>query len=74
MDWVALPLVVSSATVAIVSAVIIAMSKRVDRKHAAALDYEQRVWEAKSTAHIDLIRAYNLIIKKSSTYGRGPRL
>jgi hypothetical protein len=55
MDWIALASVVSSAAVAILTLVINALTKRGDRKHAASLDFEKRVWETKSGALLDLI-------------------
>ncbi|WP_157108492.1 hypothetical protein [Aldersonia kunmingensis] len=41
-----------------------ALSKRGDRKHAAAIDYEQRVWEAKSAALIDIIRVSDQMMEE----------
>jgi hypothetical protein len=55
MDWIALASVVSSAVVAILTLVINALTKRGDRKHAASLDFEKRVWETKSGALLNLI-------------------
>lgn len=47
--------VVSAAVVAIWSKIIDARSKREDRQHARALDYEGRVWQAKNEALRGLI-------------------
>jgi hypothetical protein len=55
MDWIALASVVSSGVVAVLTLVINALTKRGDRKHAASLDFEKRVWEVKNSALLNLI-------------------
>lgn len=62
VDWIAFASVVSSGTVALATLVVNAATKRGDRQHAAALDYEKRVWEAKSAALIEVIGACEAII------------
>ena len=61
MDWIALASVLTTGTVAVVTVVSNALTKRGDRKHAAALDYEQRVWESKRAALVEVIGACEAI-------------
>jgi hypothetical protein len=61
MDWIALASVVTSGVVAVLTLVINALTKRGDRRHAASLDFEKRVWEAKSSALLKLITKCELI-------------
>jgi hypothetical protein len=53
--------VIATATVAIWSKLIDASTKREDRDHERALDYEQRVWQAKNDALKRLISACRFV-------------
>lgn len=54
-DWVALAGIASTALVAVAAQVGTALTKRVDRKQAFQLDFDKRVWEAKSAALVSVI-------------------
>lgn len=54
-DWVALAGIASTALVAVAAQVGTALTTRGDRKHTSQLDFEKRVWEAKSAALVSVI-------------------
>jgi hypothetical protein len=56
MDGTALASVISSGSVAALTLVINAMTKRGDRKYATNLEFQKRVWDIKSTALFEVIR------------------
>jgi hypothetical protein len=60
--------VVVTGGVAIWSKVIDARTKREDRQHARALDYEGRVWKAKSDALRNLISACRAVKQRAGIY------
>ncbi|MGV0804812.1 hypothetical protein [Mycolicibacterium setense] len=73
MDWTAIVSVSSSAAVAVVTLVANALSKRGDRQHATTLEFEKRVWEAKSGALLDLIAKCEMLrssMRASDSYER----
>jgi hypothetical protein len=56
MDGVALASVVSTGSVAVLTLVFNATTKRGDRKHDMNLEFQKRVWDTKSTALLSLIQ------------------
>ncbi|BBX06931.1 hypothetical protein [Mycolicibacterium aichiense] len=54
-DWVAIAGISGTAFVAITSQAVNALMKRGDRKHESQLDFEKRVWEAKSAALVEIV-------------------
>lgn len=55
VDWVALAGIGSTAAVGLGAQLGTALTKRGDRKHASQLDFDKRVWEAKSAALVSVI-------------------
>jgi hypothetical protein len=75
-DWTALVSVISSAVVAVVTLVVNALMRRGDRKHAVSLEFDKRVWDAKSTALLALIEKCDVIrmtIRESERHGAAYR-
>lgn len=56
MDGVALASVISTGSVAVLTLVFNAATKRGDRKHDMNLEFQKRVWDTKSTALLSLIQ------------------
>lgn len=54
-DWVAIAGIAGTAFGAFTTQAFNAWTKRGDRKHASQLDFEKRVWEAKSAALVEII-------------------
>ena len=56
MDWIALAGIGATAAVAITAQVVGALSKRGDRRHEIALEFDKRAWDGKRDALLALLR------------------